>query len=433
VSTTRSTRAARRVTPFIALAGAGALALTSCAGGGGSDDSSFSYLGQTQNTAIAGNLEDLGAGACATAEEASPLSTDSVDGTQWDQQMQLLAGQSGLSDISMAAGTPALMNEFIDAGQVVDLSAALEDLGVADRVLPAADSLIKSLYGRDALYALPTELNIEGFWYNEQLLADNGVEPPATWDELVDAAATLDAAGVQPFVASGQDGWPVTRLIGNYIARDLGADALRAVADGDASLTDPEYVAAAQAVSDLGSAGYFGPAAGSIDGPTAENQFLTGGGAFYYMGSWALAAFNDEELNQIGADNIGYLPFPEVEGGAGSVMDVPANVGIPVMLSQAGYDESSEAWLQCIAENYGDVALEERGQVTGFVTESDVEVPELTATVQQTIAEAGTGLLWFEAFFTPEATTVSQTNGGSLATGQISGQEFMELVEAANG
>lgn len=430
-----SNRRTRRLLPFIALAGAGALTLTACSGGegGGGSAGEFTYTGQTQNTTIAGTLESLASGVCAETAEAAPLATETIDGTQWDQQLQLLAGQGALPDMSMAAGTPALMNEFIDAGQVADVSAALDELGVADKVLPAAESTIKALYGRDAMYALPTEMNIEGFWYNEQILADNGIEPPTTWDELVAAAEKLDAAGVQPFVAAGQDGWPVTRLVGNYIARTIGPDALQAVADGDASLTDPDYVAAADAVAALGEAGYFGDAAGSIDYATAENQFLTGGGAFYYMGSWALAAFNNDETNQVGADNIGFFPFPEVEGGAGSVSDIPANVGIPVMFSEAGFDDSSKEWLKCIAENYGDVALEEHGQVTGFAVEGGAEVPELTQLVQDTIAEAESGILWFEAHFSAEATTVSQTNGGGLATGQLSGQEFMELIQAANG
>ena len=109
-----------------------------------------------------------------------------------------------------------------------------------------------------------------------------------TWDDLVAAAATLHAAGVQPFAAAGKDGWPVTRLVGDYIVRDLGPDALQKVADGDAKLTDPEYVAAADAVAELGKAGYFGEAVGSVDYNAAMNQFLTGGAALFYMGSWAL-------------------------------------------------------------------------------------------------------------------------------------------------
>lgn len=446
---TKNRAQSRRAISIVALAGVGLLTLAACSGDPSTNDTSSSstastggerttsteitYLGQTQNTTIAGTLESLAATSCSANEDATPLSTDAVDGTTWDQQLQVLAGQDALSNISMAAGTPALMQEFISAGKVVNLSEELEKSGALDSILPAAQDTIKALYNSDDLYALPTEFNIEGFWYNKELLEQAGVTPPMTWTGLVDAAETLDGAGIQPFVAAGSDGWPITRLVGDYIFRDLGPDALQIVADGEASLTDPEYVVAADAVSDLGKAGYFGAAPGSIDYNTAMNQFLTGGGAFFYMGSWALGNFNDPEQNQIGVDNIGFMPFPDVEGGAGSATQVPANVGIPVMLTTANYTDDIADWLDCIAKGYGDTALNEFGQVTGFaVSETPADQSELTTLVQQQIADAEGSVLWFEAAFSPEATTVSQTNGGGLATGALSGQEFMELVQAAN-
>jgi len=427
----------RRLLPAGALLGAGALALAGCSGGGGSggDSSSaeFTYLGQTENTTIISTLETLAGDACAAEEKTAPLTPDDIAGTQWDQQLQLLASQDALSNMSMAAGTPSLMAQFIDADQVLNLTEALEELGVADKIQPAAQSTIEALYGDGDLYALPTEFNIEGFWYNEQLLADNGVEVPETWDDLVDAAATLDAAGVQPFSAAGKDGWPVTRLVGDYIFRDLGPDALQKVADGDAKLTDPEYVAAADAVAELGKAGYFGDAVGSVDYNAAMNTFLTGGSAFFYMGSWALANFADEEQNQIGVDNIGFARFPAVQGGEGSIDQIPANVGIPVMFAEEGYDDATGEWLKCIVENYGDTVLADSGVVSGFVVDSPpADLPPTTQIVQEQIANAPSSVLWFEALFTSEGTSVSQTNGGGLGNGTLTGQQFMELVQAAN-
>ncbi|GAA2971805.1 raffinose/stachyose/melibiose transport system substrate-binding protein [Microbacterium terrae] len=433
-------QARRRAWVALGVIGAATIALTACgpadSGDGGdsaASDGEFTYLGQTQNTTIVGTLEALSADQCADANEAAALSTDAIDGTTWDQQLQVLAGNNALSDMSMAGGTPSLMQEFIDADLVVNLTEELEALGVSDRILPAAESTLTALYGDGDLYALPTEFNIEGFWYNTQLLDEAGVDVPTTWDELADAAAALKAADIQPFVAAGKDGWPVTRLVGDYIFRSLGADALQKVADGEASLTDPEYVEAAEAVAEFGRQGYFGDAAGSIDYNTAMNQFLTGGGAFFYMGSWALANFNDPEQNQIGAENIGFAPFPAVEGGAGSIDEVPANAGIPVMFTTGGWDDGSAAWLECVAQGYGDVALNEFGQVTGFVVDNPpADQPALTTLVQDTIANAPGSVLWFEAKFSPEGTSVSQTNGGGLATGNLSGQEFMELVQAGN-
>lgn len=440
--TTASGRLRRRLLPAIALVGAGALALSACSGdsgggasgdAGGAGDGKFTYLGQTENTTIIATLKTLAGDQCKDADAAAPLTADDIAGTTWDQQLQLLASQDSLSDMQMAAGTPSLMQQFIDAGQVLDLTDALDELGVTDKILPAAASTIEALYGGGDLYALPTEFNIEGFWYNKQILTDNGIEAPATWDDLVDAAATLKAAGVQPFSAAGKDGWPVTRLVGDYIVRDLGPDALKKVADGDAKLTDPEYVAAADAVADLGKEGYFGDAIGSVDYNAAMNQFLTGKAAFFYMGSWALANFNDAEQNQIGADNVGFAPFPAVEGGKGSIDQVPANVGIPVMFSAKASDEQSHAWLKCIVENYGDTVLTDSGVVSGFALDSaPTDLPSTTQLVQDTIQNAPSSVLWFEALFTSKGTSVSQTNGGALANGSVSGADFMKLVQAAN-
>lgn len=435
---TASTRGRRRLASTLALAGVGALVMTGCGAGGGnsgggSGTSEFTYLGQTENTTIVGTLETLAKGACEAEEAAAPLKADDIAGTTWDQQLQLLASQDGLSSMSMAAGTPSLMTQFIDAGQVLNLSETLDELGVADKIQPAAESTIKALYGDGSLYSLPTEFNIEGLWYNKQILADNGIDVPETWDALVDAAGELKAAGVQPFAAAGKDGWPLTRLVGDYIFRDLGPDALQKVADGEAKLTDPEYVAAADAVAQLGQAGYFGEAVGSVDYNAAMNLFLTGKSAFFYMGSWALANFSDEEQNQIGGpDNIGFAPFPAVDGGAGSIDQVPANVGIPVMFS-AGADDAKKNWIKCIAENYGDTVLNDSGVVSGFVIDNPpADLPSTTVAVQDAIAAAPSSVLWFEALFTSEATSVSQTNGGGLVSGAVSGQQFMELVQAAN-
>jgi raffinose/stachyose/melibiose transport system substrate-binding protein len=434
---TASTSRRRRRAHLVAALGAGALLLTACApaggGGGSAGDGTFTYLGQTENTTIIGTLTALSTDQCAAEEKAAPLTADKSAGPQFDQKLQLLAGQNALSNMSMAAGTPSLMQQFIDADQVVDLSAELDELGVADKILPAAESTIKALYGEDKLYSLPTEFNIEGFWYNKEILADNGIEAPATWDDLVAAAATLDSAGVQPFSAAGKDGWPITRLVGDYIARDLGPDALRAVADGDAKLTDPEYVKAADEVAALGKAGYFGEAIGSIDYNAAINEFLTGKSAFFYMGSWALANFNDEAQNTIGTDNIGFAPFPGVDGGKGSIDQVPANVGVPVMFAKKDFGAPQAAWLKCIVSNYGDAVLNESGVVSGFALDNPpADLPETTQIVQEQIQNAPSSILWFEALFTSKGTSVSQTNGGGLASGSLSGADFMKLVQAAN-
>ncbi|MCW2163302.1 carbohydrate ABC transporter substrate-binding protein, CUT1 family [Microbacterium hydrothermale] len=422
----------RRMVAITSLGAAGLLALTACTGGGGSASAtSFSFLVNQENTTIPELLTSLSTDQCKAENDAQPLQIETVPQTQLDQKLQLLAGQNALPVQYAAGNAPALTKELAQGGQVLDLEKTLTDLGVIDQIEPAAISTIEQLYG--GFNVLPYQYNIEGVWYNKQLLADNGIDVPSTWDDLSAGAAKLHAAGIQPFSASGEQGWPITRLISGYIFRDLGPDALQKVADGDAKLTDPEYVAAAQAIADLGADGYFGQGVGSIDYDTAFNTFLTGKAAFFYMGSWALANFADESANQIGSDNIGFMPFPDVAGGAGDSSQTPANVGLPMAMSAKAYNDDTGKWLTCIANNYGAQSLSAADTISGFKVNGDVQVDDLTALVQDRIASTQESVLWFEALFNAKATETSQKNAAQLVTGAISAQDFMGLVQADLG
>lgn len=432
---TDSSRARRaRLAGLSASAAALALLVSACGGTGGGSASSaeeFSYLSVTENTTVKTALTTLSKGACADQNTEQPLKVETVPQTSLDQKLQLLAGQNALPVQFAAGNAPALTQQLYKSGKVADLEKELTKLGVFDQLEPAAVSTIKALYG-GKVEVLPYEYNIEGIFYNKKVFADNGITVPGTWDELVAAAAELEAEGIQPFSASGQQGWPLTRLISGYLYRSLGPDALKQVADGKAKLTDPAYVKAAQAVADLGEKNYFGKGVGSIDYDTSMNQFLTGKAAMLYMGSWALANITDEKQNKVGADNVGFMPFPAVSGGKGSVDQYPSNVGLGITLNAKSFDKRTGDWVSCIAKNYGSTALKDQGAISGFKVNTEVaNANEVTGQVRDTISSSQQNVLWFEALFSTKATTVSQTNAASLVNGSMSAEQFMQTVQDA--
>ncbi|MGV9455345.1 ABC transporter substrate-binding protein [Streptomyces sp. NPDC003635] len=411
-----------------------ALLATACGGSGGAASAApeeFSYLSVTENTTVKTALTTLSKGACKTANSALPLKVETVPQASLDQKLQLLAGQNALPVQFAAGNAPALTQQLAKSGKVADLEAKLKDLGVLDQLEPAAVSTVKALYGGE-LRVLPYEYNIEGIFYNKQLFEKHGLKVPGTWQELESAAAKLEAKGVQPFSASGQQGWPITRLISGFLYRSLGPDALQKVADGTAKLTDPEYVKAAAEVAELGKKGYFGKGVGSIDYDTAMNQFLTGKAAMFYMGSWALANIADAKQNKVGAENVGFMPLPAVTGGKGSIDQYPSNVGLGITLGAKTFDAKTGDWVSCIARNYGATALKDHGSISGFKANAEVkDANAVTTQVRDTISASERNVLWFEALFSTKATTVSQTNAASLAGGSMSPQEFMQTVQDA--
>ncbi len=405
----------------------------SSSSGANQGSSTFSFIGLTSNKTPANTLKALSTGACSSTVANATLTTDSVDQTSQDQKLQLLAGQGALPSAMIAPNAPQLVQQLITNGNLLNVSTVLDKDGLSKEILPAAASTIQKLYGQHDLYALPNEFNIEGIWYNKKIFADNDITVPTTWDALVADMAKLQAAGVQPITADGKDGWPVTRWVGDYIFRSLGPDAMQSVADGKAKLTDPGYVKAADAVAELGTKGYFGKNVASNDYNGSVNDFLTGKAAMMYMGSWVLSNFNDKTQNKIGANNIGFMRFPAVANGKGDIDQIPSNVGQPIVFSKKRAGAGTDAWIDCIAKNYGDTVLDKSGVVSGFTLHKSHDVPTLTKLVQQQMSSASSSVLWFEALFSAKATTVSQSNGGLLGSGGISGADFMSKVQAAVG
>ncbi|WP_030689371.1 ABC transporter substrate-binding protein [Streptomyces globisporus] len=425
---------ARRLT--FASAGVMSLAVlaTACGGSGGDTSAApkdFKYLSVTENTTTRTALTTLSTSTCKAENAALPLKVETVPQAQLDQKLQLLAGQNALPAQFAAGNAPALTKQLAKSGKVADIELELERLGIRDQLEPAAVSTIKALYG-GKLMALPYEYNIEGIFYNKKLFQENGIAVPGTWDELLAAADKLNAKGVQPFSASGAQGWPITRLVSGYLYRSLGPDALDKVDSGAARLTDPPYVKAAEEIAALGKKGYFGKGVGSIDYDTAMNQFLTGKSGMFYMGSWALANIADPKQNKVGAENVGFMPFPAVKGGAGAIDQYPSNIGLAVTLGSKNFDAKTGAWVGCIAKNYGSTALKDHGTISGFKVNTPVEdANEVTTTVRRTISSSKRNVLWFEALFSTKATTVSQTNAAGLVNGSVSPEQFMETVQAA--
>ena len=185
----------RRTVAIVATGAAALLALTACAGGGGNaaGGSKFSFLVNQENTTIPDLLTSLSTDQCKAENDAQPLEVETVPQTQLDQKLQLLAGQNALPTQYAAGNAPALTKELAKGGQVLDLKKTLTDLGVIDKIQPAAISTIEQLYG--GFNVLPYQYNIEGIWYNKKLLSDNGIQVPETWDQLTAAAAKLQGAG----------------------------------------------------------------------------------------------------------------------------------------------------------------------------------------------------------------------------------------------
>ncbi|MEV3977441.1 extracellular solute-binding protein [Nonomuraea sp. NPDC049758] len=225
--------------------------------------------------------------------------------------------QSGKAPDVFVTWGGGVLKQQIDAGLVKDVSADVAP--VLDTFTPAALSAYQ-FDGRT--YGLPTDIGLVGFWYNKKLFAKAGISaPPATWAEFLDDVKKLKASGTTPIALAGKEKWPGHYYWAYLAMRIAGLPALTQ-AGVDHDFTKPDFVAAGQQVKALAELqpfqkGFLGAGYGTPDGQAATVS--NGKAAMELMGQWAPAVQKDSGKGL--GDDLGFFPFPAVEGGKGSIGD----------------------------------------------------------------------------------------------------------------
>ena len=273
-----------------------------------------------------------------------------------EAKIQLLGSQDALP-LMYAADNPDIEpgGVLVKRGDVLDVLTELQALGVASDMTSIAASTTKEQFA-GTVPSVPFQMNVEGLFYNKKIFAKYGITVPTTFTQLLSDAAKLKAAGVTPFSASGVSGWPISRWVGILLFRELGPNAMVAIKNKTAKLTDPKYLWAAQQVALMGKDGYFSKGVTGLNYDASLSQFLSGGSAMMYMGTWLLAQINSSENTQ--GNNIAFMPFPSVAGGRGSIAQYPANTGSSNVINPKLVGPHAAAWLKCIAQNDGSASLQ---------------------------------------------------------------------------
>jgi raffinose/stachyose/melibiose transport system substrate-binding protein len=420
------------VTGFTGTSGAStsaALRTGQASGVTGTDQPDFTVLLTTEDSQTPQELKALAKGACAPEEKVQPLSFQSVPSQTVEAKIQLLASQNSLP-LLYVAGNPDIEpgGSLYKRGDVLDIATALKGLGIASDMTSIATATTQAQFA-GTVPSVPFQMNIEGLFYNKKIFAENGISVPTTFAALLADAAKLKAAGVTPISASGSSGWTITRWLSVLLYRELGPKALAEVAAGKAKLTDPSYLWAAEQVAQMGKDGYFSTGITNLSYNSATAQFLTGGSAMIYMGTWLLDGINSSQNTQ--GNNIGFMPFPAVAGGKGSIDQYPANTGSPNVINPHLFGPHAAAWFKCIAQNYGSASLKDQGTFSGFRTNTPVSgLTPITKSVQQIINTAKGGPLWFEALMGLKEGADATADAAALVTGAMSPQQYMSTLQA---
>jgi xylobiose transport system substrate-binding protein len=248
-----------------------------------------------------------------------------VPGSDYSPKLRTAMGSPSAPDVFFNWGGGSI-KAYEEAGKLVDLTDIIENdpvlkKGFLPSVLAAGD-----LGGRH--YGIPMRgMQPVILFYNKTVFAEQNLQPPTTWDQLLDINTKLKKAGITPFALGGSDVWPELMWLEYLVDRLGGAEVFQRIQDGDAEgWGDPAVLRAAEMVKELIDDGAFGSKFTSVSyvNGGAPAVFARGKAAMHLMGSWEystqLGKFPD-----FAKKNLGWAAFPQIEGGKGSPRSVVGN------------------------------------------------------------------------------------------------------------
>ncbi|QGH36800.1 extracellular solute-binding protein [Gracilibacillus salitolerans] len=274
-------------------------------------------------------------------EEAIP-----VDG--YRQRISTLAAANELPDVFLTY-PGSFTDEFYEGDLIQPITSLFdENPEWKEAFLPGALEVYE--YDDGEIYTAPVAMSSTSYlFYNKELFDENNVEVPETWDEFMDVIAVFNEQGITPLAMGNQAPWVAQSTTFGAIAdRVTGSDwFFDAVAQEDASFTDPIFVEALEYFKQLVDAGAYQEGANSIDNTQAEQFFAQGNAGMMINGSWtisSLASSGDENI----LENIGVTVVPSIEEGEGRANTITGGPGGGFLLNSKAEGPEKESALKLI-------------------------------------------------------------------------------------
>jgi alpha-glucoside transport system substrate-binding protein len=162
-------------------------------------------------------------------------------------------------------------------------------------------------------------------WYNTHVFSDAGVEPPATWDDMLNTAQTISDFGVAPYSVGVDVGWPLSDLFENIYLRTAGPDMYDQLAKHEIPWTDPSVKIALTTMtdvigdSDLIAGGTSGALQTDFTGSVTQMFADPPEGAMLFEGNFVGGIITGETKAKVGPD-ADFFDFPSIDGSAPAVV-----------------------------------------------------------------------------------------------------------------
>lgn len=412
-----------------------ALSLSACGdgnGGGSSDDGKIHVLvyGDASNKVEKRIIDTFNK----TSKVKAVL--DTIPGADYQQKLQTIISTPQAPDVFFNWGGGSI-KPFVEAGLLLPL----DDFIKKDPELENA--FLPSVFNSAVVDGKPYGVPMRGtqpvlLFHNKTVLDEAGVEPPKTFDELLDAVGKLKAAGVKtPIALGGGDRWPTQMWFQYLYDRVAGPGLFQKALDGDKEAwNSPESRKALGMMRQLVDAGAFGKNYDSVKYTNGASPALLASGkaGFELMGSWYYAQ-QQQDAPKFAKDGLGYTAFPAVAGGKGETGNVAGNTNnFYSVLKKTKHPEAVAAFLKLM---YSDEFVKAQMGIGNLPTTTNTEKfldtaasPAYSRFQYDLVAAAPSFQLSWDQAYPPSAMTSIHQAVQEFTGGRTDADGFIKAMQA---
>ncbi|AYC42819.1 extracellular solute-binding protein [Streptomyces griseorubiginosus] len=413
---------------FIAASAAAGLSMTALTGCGGDSDGGSSDGTTTVewwNISTTEPAKTVWAGLAKKFEAQNPkvkIKIVQLENDAYKSKMTALTASGKLPDIFHTWGGGVLKQQ-VDAGLVEDLS---------DRTKPWADGLLKVTkepYILDGkLYGVPFDMGMIGFWYNKKLFKQAGIsEPPTTWSGFLDAVNKLKDKNITPIALAGKEKWPGMYYWAYLAMRTAGIAALQKASE-DKDFTGAGFVEAGRHLKELVDLQPFqkGFLNAAYSTPTGQAAAVGNSkAAMELMGQWAPSVQADSGKG-LGSD-LGFFPFPAVEGGKGAITEVFGGGGGHAL--RRGAPQAAVDFLKFFASEATELELVKKTSILPVLPNAEKAMTDPNLKLVQAQLKAATGFqLYLDQAYAPAVGQEVNDSVAALIAGSKSPEQVAQSI-----
>ena len=257
------------------------------------------------------------------------ITREAISSDQMRQTVNTAIASGTGPDIILYDAGPGYAGVLADAGLLLPLDDYAAQYGWTERVAAPA---IEATTIDGTLYGMPLTTDLIGMYYNKTLLDQEGMTVPETLDDLVAFCGEATEKGYIPIAFGNNPGWEAFHQFSMTSNQMIGPEAMRALLmENQGSWDTPEITTAIEAFFvTLRDAGCFPEDANAITYDDGNSLFFSGEALLHTTGSWLVG----DIVANMPDSEVGFVPFPEIEGGQGRVWI--SGVGSAWFISQSG-------------------------------------------------------------------------------------------------